>query len=127
MLDAEGTITGAGIGPAAGNHIRVSIANINKDLIVWIAQTLGGVVMIRKIEGKYPLYLWRPPSERITLLMKLLIPFLRVKQRQARLAQVFRTQVERNVPRLKRARTVRKIQNLNLRSGKMIESKPTTT
>lgn len=120
MLDAEGTITGT----KDGTFIRVSIANINKNLIYWVAEKIGGTIMIREVTGKYPLYLWQCPFAQLTWLMKLLIPFMKVKQRQARLAQVFRTQVERKVPKEKRARTIRKIQFLNLRSGKMIESKP---
>ena len=123
LLDGEGTITGV----ASGKYIRVSIANINKKLIIWVAQTLGGIVMERRMPGKLPLYLWRCNLPDIAWLMKLLIPFMRIKQQQARLAVVFRAQVLRKSPLWKRARTVRKIQQLNVTSGKMIESKPVAT
>lgn len=120
MLDAEGTITGT----SNGHYIRVSIANINKDLIIWIAQLFGGKILIRVKEGRYPLYLWRCTHPEITHTLKLLLPFMRIKQEQARLAMIFRSQVDNKVPMKRRACLVQKIQSLNLRFGKKVKSNP---
>jgi hypothetical protein len=93
VLDCEGHVTGwlyqhpKGRQPYA--QVRIGVTNTDQRLLNWLITLFGGKVY-KKVKGplsKKDCYEWRPAD---TLwFLKLVMPFMIVKQRQARLVIAF--------------------------------------
>jgi len=116
MLDAEGWISGS-IKSGKTRDIpvvTVGICNNDKPLIEWMCATFGGTLYTEYIGmDRNILYEWHCTSAEITPFLKLVIPFLKIKQRQAYLAMAARALVRVEGSKFKRARLVEKIIALN--------------
>lgn len=90
FIDGEGTITARNIvSPATGRpalHCRVIVANSHEPVMAWIKETFGGGLSnprtVRSVKHK-PVSTWYVGGPPAITLCKRLLPYLKVKRRQA--------------------------------------------
>lgn len=133
ILDGEGCITVDWVNSYGTRkpYPVVVVKMTSYDLLLWVQSIFGGylypVSPSRLISGnsRKPQWTWKLDMPSTTWFLRLMVPFLKIKHRQARLAMVLRhmNEVGKSLP--KKTRIANEINRLN--SGKMIESKPTAT
>lgn len=112
ILDGEGSITGSALSYRV--QVRLAIHNSNIELLNWINERFDG--HITDVTSGSPLtkrtcYVWVPYGHTIDRFLKLIYPFMRIKKKQARLMQVYRSMGRGKTER--KANVVRQIQSLN--------------
>jgi hypothetical protein len=95
LLDGEGTIficrqkaTAKGA-ISVSHYIQVSIVNTHKPTIEWTQKLLGIGKIIQTNQGKKPLYRIAFYSKEAIKVLKILLPYLKIKREQALLAIEF--------------------------------------
>jgi len=90
IVDGEGTVTvlvnyNAKTG-GQGATCKIMVPNTYEPLIVWLADTFGGRISrygkIRSAKHKQ-LYMWYVSATRSAQLLELILPYLKIKRRQA--------------------------------------------
>jgi len=118
ILDGEGCIY-AGMVTADGKQypsVSITVKMTSYDLLVWIRDTFGGglyEVNMKRITGRKPQWTWKLALPDTKWFLKLMIPLLRVKQRQARLALVLRHMIEVGKADNKKRTIIAEISRLN--------------
>jgi len=113
IFDGEGHVGGTVHSHEKYPELRIGVTNTNRTLIRWFEETFGGWTQERSRPGNRTCYEWHPTGETTDWFLKLIVPFLKVKQQQARLALVYRTLTRRQSARERRLRIIEKIQRLN--------------
>jgi hypothetical protein len=92
VLDGEGTITVvASLNKKTGNRgvsCRLLIANSNQPLMSWVRANFGGKLYApraSRLPIHKPMYTWYINGEPALAVIRLVMPYLRVKSRQAEL------------------------------------------
>lgn len=119
IIDGEGTI-GAWISPSHGSiSMHVSVGMTDKMIPEWFLQQFGGSLRCNttgKPQHK-PCWVWNAFTSDQLPLCRLLIPFLKLKQRQARLLMVIRTGMLRKRPLSKQQRAIDEMKHLNAKGN----------
>jgi hypothetical protein len=113
IVDGEGCITGTR--KTQWPQARVQVTNRSKELIDWCHTLFGGYV--RECPTRKPehavCYEWVAAAKDITQLLTLLLPHLKIKQKQARFVMILRAGIERKWPKERLEKIVVKIHTLN--------------
>lgn len=94
MIDGEGCITiikdahKRATGPRY--RLRLYVTNISSPLMDWLSATFGGRVHSRKADSGKVVYHWCAADSAVETILRLALPYLKVKGEQARLALEFR-------------------------------------
>jgi hypothetical protein len=113
ILDGEGSIS---VSYSSGcPYPCVRVTNTNRELIEWFHQKFGGSIYDKKLVGfgHKAQWDWDPTTPNMKWFLKLMIPFLKVKQRQARLVLVLRSMIERKSTKTRKIRIAEGIRTLN--------------
>jgi len=92
FLDGEGTITANyRVSPKTATpalHYRVMVFNTNREILEWFRDTFGGRTSLYgspRHEHHKQVYSWWVSSQEAASVLRLLLPYLRIKRRQAEL------------------------------------------
>jgi len=113
IIDGEGSIGAYRIRNTV--HVKVTVGMTNELIPQWFLEQFGGSLRLDKSGPSHqkPCWTWNASAGDMLPLMKLLIPFLKLKQRQARLLMVIRTGMIRKRPVEKHDRAVMEMARLN--------------
>lgn len=93
FFDGEGCVHIGGRRRNTSYNLEVSIANTNKDILLWIQSIYGGYIKnVRKAKERHTqCYNWRVVSNQAILFLESIYPFLRIKHNQADGAMAFQS------------------------------------
>ncbi len=124
ILDGEGTITGYWKKPDNCVVMKVHIYNTHRELMQWLSEVLDSpLCQVPARPGRKPQWQLNIRTRDLKWFLKLMIPFLRVKQKQLRIALIIQSMTERGAKLERKLKWLDKLHSLN--QGKMIESVPT--
>lgn len=120
LLDADGHIASTKKG--GWHQVRIGITNRHRKTLEWIQDGFGGYIyeQPKRKEAHAQCYQWALATEDLVPFLKLLAPFLKIKQKQAYQAMALRVSLERRKKKETLDNLAERLKNLN-RKG-MIES-----
>lgn len=118
IMDGEGWISGSQfVGSGKDPDLNIGVCNCSPDLMDWFKERFGGIVRERNWKSsrlsKRVNFEWRPCTEDIAWFLKLVMPFMIIKRRQARLAIIYRSLIGLKSGAEKKRRIVTLIQKAN--------------
>lgn len=96
LFDGEGCVTiSSSISPRNGTHyyvLYVMVYNTNMDIILQLKDWFGGFIITndRKGSGHKDCYCWRVAANKAYEFLELIISYVRIKNKQVRLAMTFK-------------------------------------
>jgi hypothetical protein len=91
IVDGEGTI-GIGKGGSTKYYARISVANVNKEVIDLLAKIFGSKTRLEKINipNRQPIYRWGTSGNlSVPKIIKYILPYLIIKRKQAEIVLKF--------------------------------------
>lgn len=122
IVDGEGCISACYYKPKKHSMVIFTVTNTNLSLIKDIIKTYGGWYTIsnrKSSYGKKTCYNWSPNTYNMGPILKKILPYLRVKRKQAKLAIKLRTCIDNKVAQhdvinlATRIKWIKKIKELN--------------
>ena len=110
IVDGEGCVS-VTYGTKSGHErIRLTVSNSDRHLIDWLTSRIGGSVSKNKTKrNRKPAYHWEIYANKAFIVLTLLLPYLKLKKRQAELCLQFHTD------KSKRAWITKQIRRMNKR------------
>lgn len=123
IVDGEGCISATNRNGLVGTN--VGVFNTDRRLVDWFVEMFGGTVYSRKYKNPRhaPSFQWRIEAKRVTWFLRLILPHLKIKRKQAYLLMAIRDGIEKGKKDERVFNLVKKIHVLN-RKGK---NHPTTS
>ena len=110
IVDGEGCVSVTYKTKARHERIRLTVSNTDRNLIDWLTSRVGGSVSKNQPKGnRKPAYHWEIYSSKAFIVLTLLLPYLKLKKRQAELCLQFHTD------KSKRAWITKQIRRMNKR------------
>ena len=111
IVDGEGCVSVTYKTKAGHERIRLTISNTDRNLIDWLTSRVGGCVSTyHKVRGNRKVaYHWEVYSDKAFKLLTELLPYIKLKKRQAELCLQF------HVDESKRAWVTKQIRRMNKR------------
>lgn len=126
FLDGEGSICAKWKKPQNCVVVRVCFYNTNQDVLCWIAQRIGGRIYTTQPRlGTKLQYQLEVRMSDLRWFLRLMIPFLKIKSKQLRIAQILLALTDRGSSLPKKLKWVTRLSELN--TGKKIQSVPMAT
>jgi hypothetical protein len=96
LLDGEGCIALINLAKSGNYRINLHITNLHRATLEWVAETFGGLVSPMNIKkAKRPMFMWTlGPKNGLKQLLVELLPYLKIKEKQTKLAIEFLTLCE---------------------------------
>ena len=110
IVDGEGCVSVSYKTKARHERIRLTVSNTDRNLIDWLTSRVGGCVSKNQGRGnRKPAYHWEVYTDNAFKLLTELLPYLKLKKRQAELCLQFHTD------KSKRAWITKQIRRMNKR------------
>lgn len=113
LLDGEGCITGTTNGTQ--HSLFVFVGSSNHEILEWLQGYFGGTIVWNGVDNpKWKrVEKWLVPAKSLIPFLKLMVPFLKIKQKQAYKAMSIRSMIERKAKDARICTAIKALQELN--------------